>query len=75
MAERKESVDVADVDANNVAACVRALNHTIGELARQYGVSAVVVALTQVMGCSSCTTDRVERGASIRALIERISLT
>jgi len=75
MAERKDSVDIAGADANNVAACVRALNRTIGELARQHGLSTVVVALTQVMGCSSCTTDRVERNASIRAIIERISLT
>jgi hypothetical protein len=74
MAERKDSVDIAGADADNVAACVRALNHTIGELAQQHGVSAVVVALTQVMGCSSCATDRRERAARIRVLIERISL-
>jgi len=70
-----EDRDIAAADAGNVVACVRALNHTIGELARQHGVSAVVVALTQVMGCSTCATDSVERGASIRALLERIGLT
>jgi len=43
------------------------LNDTIGELARRYGATSVVVALTEVMGSSSCATDSVERGASIRA--------
>jgi hypothetical protein len=55
-----------------VASCVRALNHTIGELARRHGVPAVVAALTEVMGCASCITDSVERGASIRVLVERM---
>lgn len=75
MTRREDNVDIAGADSGKVGACVRALNHTIGELARQHGVSAVVVALTQVMGCSCCATDSVERGASIRALTERISLT
>jgi hypothetical protein len=56
-----------------VAACVRKINHTVGELARCYGVAAVVAALTEVMGCASCITDSMERGASIRALVERVS--
>ena len=43
------------------------LNDTIGELARHYGATSVVVAPTEVMGSSSCATDSVERGASIRA--------
>jgi len=43
------------------------LNDAIGELARRYGATSVVVALTEVMGSSSCATDSVERGASIRA--------
>jgi len=56
-----------------VATCVRQINHKIGELARCYGVAAVVAALTEVMGCASCITDSMERGSSIRALVERVS--
>ena len=56
-----------------VATCARKINHTIGELARCHGVAAVVAALTEVMGCASCITDSLERGASIRALVERVS--
>ena len=63
------------VEARNVAGCVRELNHTIGELARRYGAASVVVALTEVMGCASCATDSVERGASIRTLMDRVSIS
>ncbi len=56
-----------------VASCVRTLNHTMGELARSHGVAAVVAALTEVMGCSSCITDSIERGTSVRSLVERMS--
>ncbi len=66
MTERNEPGDA-------VAACVRTLNHTIGALARFHGVAAVVVALTEVMGCSSCISDSIERGTSIRRLVERMS--
>jgi len=59
-------------DASNIATCVREINHTIGELATRYGVVPVMLALTEVMGCSACATDSVERGASIRTLVERI---
>jgi hypothetical protein len=59
--------------ASNVAACVRTLNHTIGDLARCYGASSVVSALTEIMGCASCITDNVERAASIHTLVERMS--
>ena len=62
-------------DARNVASCVRELDHTIGELARRYGAASVVIALTEVMGCPSCATDSVERGASIRALMDRVSIS
>jgi hypothetical protein len=65
--------NVGEVDSSNVALCVQALNHTIGELARRYGAAPVVVALTEVMGCSSCATDSIERGSSIHALLERMS--
>jgi len=75
MVVRDKSGDVGDADHGNVAACMRTLNHTIGELARCYGATAVVVALTEVMGCSSCITDTVERGASIRALVERLRVS
>lgn len=64
---------LSDVDAKDVASCVRELNHAIGELARRYGAASVVVALTEVMGCASCATDSVERGASIRALMDRMT--
>jgi len=62
-----------DISGEAVAACVRAINHTIGELARSHGVGAVVAALTEVMGCSSCITDNIERGGSVRMLVERMS--
>ena len=71
MAQREDNHGGAD--PSHVAACVRSLNHTVGELARQYGVAAVAVALTEVMGCSSCAIDSVERGASIRELVARMS--
>jgi hypothetical protein len=67
MTERESSGDP-------VAVCVRALNLTIGELARCHGVATVVAALTEVMGCSSCITDSIERGASIRTLVERMRI-
>ncbi len=71
MAER--DVSPGGADPSKVAVCVRKLNHTIGDLARNYGVASVVMALTEVMGCSSCATDSVERGAGIRALVERMN--
>lgn len=74
MAEDEEREKLRSVDAAHVASCVRALNHTIGGLARVYGAASVVVALTEVMGCASCATDSVERGASIRELMDRMSL-
>ena len=55
-----------------IAACVQKLNHAIGDLARCHGVAAVVAALTEVMGCSYCITDSIERDASIRLLVERM---
>ncbi len=61
-----------DQSGDPVASCVRMLNHTIGELARSHGVPAVVAALTEVMGCSSCITDNIERGTSVRSLVERM---
>lgn len=69
MADRNDS---SGADPGNVAICVRKLNDTIGELARCYGAFSVVVALTEVMGCSACATDSIERGASIRALVDRM---
>jgi len=72
MVERKEPREPGSEGSKEVAACVRQLNQTMGELARVFGASAVVVALTQVMGCESCAMDSVERGASIRALMERM---
>jgi len=65
----------AGADLSDVAVCVRKLNDTIGELARRYGAASVVVALTEVMGCASCATNSVERGASIRALVERMNVS
>lgn len=62
-------------DFRYVAVGVRKLNDTIGELARRYGAASVVVALTEVMRCSSCATDSVERGASIRALVQRMNVS
>ena len=72
MAERKEPRETGSVGSQEVAACVRELNHTMGELARLYGAASVVVALTEVMGCESCAMDSVERGVSIRSLMERM---
>jgi hypothetical protein len=48
-------------DAKSVVACVHVLNQTIGELARTHGSAAVVAALTEVMGCSSCVGRRDQR--------------
>jgi hypothetical protein len=73
MAGGEELKRVSEVDAKDVASCVREINHAIGELARRYGAASVVVALTEVMGCASCATDSVERGASIRALMDRMT--
>jgi hypothetical protein len=75
MAGREERRKPSGIDAKDVASCVRELDHTIGELARRYGAASVVVALTEVMGCASCATDSVERGASIRALTDRVTTT
>jgi hypothetical protein len=75
MAERDDSEGYGRADPTTVSICVRKLNHTIGELARNYGAASVVAALTEVMGCSSCATDSVERGASIRALVERMGVS
>ena len=58
--------------AEAVETCVQALNHTLGELARSHGVAVVVAALTEVTGCSSCLRDTMERGTSIRHLVERM---
>jgi hypothetical protein len=73
MAGREERGKPRGADATDVARCVRQLNFTIGELARRYGAPAVVMALTEVMGCASCATDSVERGAGIRELMDRMS--
>src|SRR5262249_22476814 len=74
LAEMAERDEHEGADPSHVAACVCKLNHTVGELATLYGVGTVVIALTEVMGCSSCVTDIVERGASIRALVERLEV-
>jgi hypothetical protein len=71
MADRDDSDEIADADSKAVAACVRALDHTIEQLANHYGAAAVVAALTHVMGCSACVGD-VSRGT--RALVERITM-
>jgi len=75
MAACDDNDDVGEADSSNVAICARTLNHTIGELARCYGTASVVAALTEVMGCASCATASVERGTSIRALVERVNAT
>ena len=75
MAERDDSQGYGRADPGAVSICVRKLNHTIGELARYYGAASVVAALTEVLGCSSCAADSIERGASIRALVERMGVS
>jgi positive regulator of sigma E activity len=52
---------------------VQTLNRTIGPLANRHGAAAVVAALTEVMGCSSCMSD-VSCGRGIRALMKRIDV-
>ena len=74
MTERDGSQGYERADQSAVSICVRKLNHAIGELARVYGTASVVAALTEVMGCASCATGSVERGASIQALVERMDL-
>lgn len=73
MAHRVENDDTGDPDSKSVAVCVRTLNHTIGQLANQYGAASVVAALTDVVGCSSCA-DEVSRERRIRALMQRVGL-
>lgn len=75
MAARDEGDDIGGTHSSDVAMCVRTLNHTIGELASCYGTASVVTALTEVMGCASCATASVERGTSIRILVERLGVT
>lgn len=59
-------------ERGNVADCSARLKVVISELARCYGAAAVVVALTEIVGCAACAKDGVERGTSIRGLIARI---
>ena len=73
MAGRDYSDDMGDADSRGAAVCVRTLNRTIGQLANRYGAAAVVMALTEVMGCSSCMSD-VSCGRGIRALMKRIDV-
>jgi hypothetical protein len=68
---KHHSDDMTHVDSKSVAACVRTLNQTIGELARRHGTTPVVAALTEVMGCSSCL-GRLDRSVSIRELVKRM---
>jgi hypothetical protein len=75
MPRRDDADDVHEAKSSDVAVCARTLNHTIGELARRYGTASVVTALTEVMGCASCATASVERGTSIRILVERLGVT
>jgi hypothetical protein len=72
MTKRSRSEDTGRTEVQNVAACMRTLNHTIGELARCYGAACVAAALTEVMGCATCT-ERVTRRRSAQALAERLT--
>jgi hypothetical protein len=73
MPGQEDSHEIGATELNSVAACTQKLGTLIGELAQRYGTAAVVVALTEVVGCWACAKDGVDRGASIRALIERMS--
>jgi hypothetical protein len=59
-------------ESDHVGECVRALNHTIGDLARRYGPTTVVAALTEIMGCASCISENLERAANIHSQVERM---
>jgi hypothetical protein len=73
MPHRDDDDHVGDADSRDVAVCVQTLNHTIGQLANCHGAAAVVAALTEVMGCSSCMSD-VSCGRGIRALMKQIDV-
>jgi hypothetical protein len=63
----KDRAESYSADAKSVAACVRVLNQTIGQLARIHGTAPVIAALTEVMGCSSCVGRRDRRiGALVK---------
>jgi hypothetical protein len=55
------------------AICLRILNDMILQLGKRYGVSAVVLALTEIVGCQSCVSDKAN-GDSLRGLLERMDL-
>ena len=73
MTTRRSNALQADSEQDSVAAgiCLRILNDMILELARRHGVGAVVLALTEIVGCQSCIDDKAD-GDSVRALLERM---
>jgi len=70
MAKDDEKSALQD-EAQRVAICGRLLNDMIAHLAARFGVGAVVIALTEMVGCQSCVAEAT-RGASIRTLVERL---
>jgi hypothetical protein len=66
--------DIGGADSN-IDVCVHTLDRMIEELANRYGAASVVAALTEVVGCSACADDQINRGTSIRALMRRINVT
>ena len=59
------------VNSRSVAICTRILNDTIAGLADRFGVSNVVMALTEVVGCSACVSS-LERGKGLRQLLDKL---
>ena len=66
--------DEGEVNARNVSICTRILNDVIARLAARFGVANVVMALTEVVGCSQCVTSP-ERGNGLRDLLDRLQAT
>ncbi len=64
--------DEGDVlDAGGIGICTRILNDTVAQLAVRYGVSTVVFALTEIVGCSSCLHDPGQ-GENLRSLVGKL---
>lgn len=59
------------LDPGGVGICMRILNDTVAQLAVRYGVSTVVLALTEIVGCSSCLND-ASRTANLHSLVGKL---
>ncbi len=68
---QKEDDERGPLDPGGVGICTRILNDTVAQLAVRYGVSTVVFALTEIVGCSSCLSD-AGRDANLHSLVDKL---